>query len=138
MPWRDCSYKVSCVTSFTLIFQHVLIMLLFLKLRNSMQYRYSVKVFILVGHIIMAQFLKVDILSISDISNINQWLTLFFLIFLPHFLFILNPKTVKYSELQYFSSQLVNIITYWNNIAYCSIRYTKNSFWIFKSWLHKH
>ena len=48
---QDCSYKVSCVTSFKWGFQHVLMVLLFEKSRNSVHHVHAFKVF--TGHIII-------------------------------------------------------------------------------------
>ena len=65
--------------------------------------------------------------QIKFISYIYQSLSLLHIL-LPRFLVILIPKIVVKKDYWFCSLQLFNIITYCNNIAYCSIRYTKTLF----------
>ena len=82
IPQQDCSYKVTCMTSFVFIFQHVSKVLLHEKSRKSVQPFYSFKEFtahIKIGH----NFIRYIFFKIKN------WTTSIF-----HFILIFQEKIV--------------------------------------------
>ena len=124
--------------SLTFLLCHVLMMLFYEKACKSAQQFHVTKAF--VAHIIMWH----NFISFYwSIIKFVQQKTFIFLPFfleklLSHFLlfFIADHSYMLIIILLFITIDI--IITNWNNITYCFIWLTKNSFWIYKFWLHKY